>query len=197
MSTPDDDRWKTQHVHQQAMIQRRLEAAKIPLRYREARVPEWLDFKEEDSYYLHGLQDSSKTHTMCAMLRTRALGYYGAERQVEFTTVDHLLENLKRGFGGGREDALEAVHVYIEHYETVPVLGIDDLGAERVTDWTLGVLTSIINTRYNELRPTYFTSNLTVEDLAAQFSERIASRIQGWCQVIKMKESGHRARKEE
>ena len=43
---------------------------------------------------------------------------------------------------------------------------LDDLGAERLTDWVEETMSLIVNTRYNERRPTIFTSNY--EDIPAK-----------------------------
>jgi DNA replication protein DnaC len=40
------------------------------------------------------------------------------------------------------------------------VLVLDDLGAEKSSDWTLSMLYHVINERYNERRTTIITSNL-------------------------------------
>jgi DNA replication protein DnaC len=39
------------------------------------------------------------------------------------------------------------------------LLVLDDLGAERLTDWVEETMSMIVNTRYNERRATIFTSN--------------------------------------
>ena len=40
------------------------------------------------------------------------------------------------------------------------LLVLDDLGAERTSEWVQETLGLVVNTRYNERRPTIFTSNL-------------------------------------
>ena len=47
-----------------------------------------------------------------------------------------------------------------------PLLGadllvLDDLGAERTSEWVQETLGLVVNTRYNAKRPTIFTSNLS------------------------------------
>src|SRR5213079_2434286 len=42
---------------------------------------------------------------------------------------------------------------------TAELLVLDDLGAEKTSDWVEETLNLIVNTRYNERRPTLFTSN--------------------------------------
>jgi DNA replication protein DnaC len=70
---------------------------------------------------------------------------------------------------------------FLDRLAQVDLLHIDDLGAERRTEWVLEQLYSIVNTRYEEQRATLITSNLTIEDLRAQLGERIVSRLEGMC----------------
>lgn len=46
------------------------------------------------------------------------------------------------------------------------ILVLDDLGRERVSDWTGEVIYALVNARYEALRPTIVTSNLTSAELA-------------------------------
>ena len=42
---------------------------------------------------------------------------------------------------------------------TADLLVLDDLGAEKTSEWVEETMNLIVNTRYNERRPTMFTSN--------------------------------------
>lgn len=44
---------------------------------------------------------------------------------------------------------------------------LDDLGREKVTDWTAETLYALVNARYEAMLPTVVTSNLTAQELAA------------------------------
>lgn len=66
----------------------------------------------------------------------------------------------------------------------VPVLALDDLGAERPTDWAREQLTTLIDARYEHGRPTIVTTNYAVGDLARRLGhddpvvgQRIVSRL--------------------
>lgn len=59
------------------------------------------------------------------------------------------------------------------------VLLIDDIAAERRTDWTADVLARVIDRRHNDRRTTIITANLTTEALAAWVGERAWSRLSG------------------
>jgi len=61
-------------------------------------------------------------------------------------------------------------------------LVLDDIGVEMSTDWAYQVLYLIIGDRYNEMRPTIITSNLSLSALGKKFGDtRIPSRIEGMC----------------
>jgi DNA replication protein DnaC len=71
------------------------------------------------------------------------------------------------------------------------LLVLDDLGAERTTDWVDETLNLIVNTRYNERRVTLFTSNyrdsddLTdLESLQVRIGMRMYSRVHEMCEFL-------------
>ena len=64
---------------------------------------------------------------------------------------------------------------------TVELLHLDDLGAERQTDWVLEQLYSIVNTRYEDKRSVVITTNFAPPELAQQIGERTVSRLVEMC----------------
>lgn len=71
------------------------------------------------------------------------------------------------------------------------LLVLDDLGAERLTDWVEETMNLIVNTRYNDRRPTVFTSNYEdvpdVSDLDAlrvRVGFRMHSRLREMCEFL-------------
>lgn len=73
------------------------------------------------------------------------------------------------------------------------LLVLDDLGAERPTDWVEETMNLIVNTRYNDRKPTIFTSNYeTVADaddrdvflLQERVGFRIYSRLREMCEFL-------------
>ena len=72
----------------------------------------------------------------------------------------------------------ERSHVdLLDRLTAVDLLHIDDVGAERTTDWVLEELYSIVNARYEDQRSMVITTNLYPDDLAAQIGDRIVSRL--------------------
>lgn len=57
------------------------------------------------------------------------------------------------------------------------LLVLDDLGAERPTDWVEETMNLIVNTRYNHRRVTVFTSNYPVEVVPGSPAEELKERV--------------------
>lgn len=152
----------------------------------------------DDGIMLSGNTGCGKTHLAIAMLRQvvdekltplRLPGQPPVNKspiRAEFITVPKLLLNLRASFGGkgkisshnGDEiDASESE--IIDHYSCCDFLVLDDLGAEKTTDFALSSLYILIDNRVNELRPTIVTTNLSLAEIEAKMDGRIASRLSG------------------
>jgi DNA replication protein DnaC len=69
----------------------------------------------------------------------------------------------------------------IDQLTSVDLLHLDDLGAERQTQWVLEQLYSIVNARYEDEKAIVVTTNLEPEPLAEQIGKRTVSRIFEMC----------------
>jgi DNA replication protein DnaC len=111
--------------------------------------------------------------TALAMIVSKAA--IDAGHTVAIYSCPRLLSVIRESIdGGGMLD-------FLDRLAQVDLLHIDDLGAERRTEWVLEQLYSIVNTRYEEQRSTLVTSNLDIDALTAQVGERIVSRLEGMC----------------
>ena len=63
------------------------------------------------------------------------------------------------------------------HHRGHAILHIDDLGAEKQTEWVLEQLYALINERYERRSPIVVTTNLSQEQLEQQIGERTVSRL--------------------
>jgi DNA replication protein DnaC len=88
-------------------------------------------------------------------------------------TTPALLGTLRGMMNTQRSDA-DRTEEFIQQLSVVPVLVLDDLGTEKLSDWSESVLFRIIDSRYTTRRPLLVSSNLTLERLG---SERLASRL--------------------
>ena len=70
------------------------------------------------------------------------------------------------------------------------LLVLDDLGAERLTDWVEETMHLVVNTRYNERRPTLFTTNYEdvseqeMDSLCVRVGYRLLSRLREMCEFL-------------
>ena len=69
----------------------------------------------------------------------------------------------------------------VDSLSAVDLLHLDDLGAERATEWVLEQLYAIVNARYEDQRSLVITTNLDPDQLADQLGPRIVSRIREIC----------------
>lgn len=80
------------------------------------------------------------------------------------------------------DGGLEEVSHMIESLVEVPVLVLDELGAERMRstydeDWAVSQLDAIVDGRYNDMRPTWWTTNLDGGAMMARYGGRMFSRL--------------------
>ena len=92
------------------------------------------------------------------------------------------LEDLRDSYDGKDSDFEQVLSMV----KSCKLLIIDDIGAERVTDWVRERMVSIINTRVSNNLSTIYTSNLSPEELKEELGDRISSRVLGSSQVIEI-----------
>ena len=81
---------------------------------------------------------------------------------------------------GGEEETL------LQTAAGADLLILDDLGTEYISQLTISVLYELINTRMLCHRPTIYTSNIVDSSIfEARYTEKVASRILGSCQIFK------------
>jgi DNA replication protein DnaC len=118
--------------------------------------------------------------TSLAMLVSKAA--LEAGRSVAIYSMPRLLADIKETY----EDRSE--HSYMQLFDRlvgVDLLHIDDLGAEKRTEWVLEQVYSIINERWQEQRSIVVTTNLIdVDELRDQIGPRTVSRLHEMCELI-------------
>ncbi len=68
----------------------------------------------------------------------------------------------------------------------VQLLILDDIGAEKSSEWVQETLFVLINYRYEHMLPTIFTSNCSLKELEEKVGKRITSRMIEMCRCIRM-----------
>lgn len=69
----------------------------------------------------------------------------------------------------------------LRSYRTADLLLIDDLGAAKHSEWVEETTYRLINGRYEDMKPSIFTTNLPLADLREGVGDRIASRLVEIC----------------
>jgi DNA replication protein DnaC len=112
--------------------------------------------------------------TTLAMLVSKAA--LDAGRSVAIYSLPRLLNLLREAMNseGGLLD-------FMDRLTAVDLLHIDDLGAEKSSDWVLEQLYSIVNARYESERAIIATTNLMPDELSEALGQRTVSRLVEIC----------------
>ena len=108
--------------------------------------------------YLHGNFGCGKTYLISALFNELSK----KRISTEIVYFPELLSEIKGDF--------DTYGDKMEYLENVDLLLIDDIGAEKCTEWSRDeILGTILNKRMNNYKTTFFTSNLDMESLMQHF----------------------------
>lgn len=146
--------------------------ARLPIiKYFKKFMDEYKNGASPKGIYLVGSFGSGKTYLISALFNEMA------KQNVRSATVYYpeFLRDLKASFSSDFKEKFEYV-------KKVPLLLLDDIGAENSTSWARDeILGPILQYRMEQHLPTFFTSNLTLEELEVNLSETntAASQVKG------------------
>lgn len=110
--------------------------------------------------YLHGSFGSGKTFLIASLLNELVNKKHA---KIEIVYFPELLRNMKEDFS--------LVEDKLNYLQNIDILLIDDIGAENVTSWGRDeILGTILQYRMNNKLTTFFTSNLTINELEQHLS---------------------------
>jgi DNA replication protein DnaC len=111
--------------------------------------------------------------TALAMIVSKAAAEAG--RSVAIYSLPRLLARIRRTY-----DAEAGEDSYLDFFNrltSVDLLHVDDLGAEKRSDWVLEQLYAIVDERYQSKRSVVVTTNLDQTELEHQIGPRTVSRL--------------------
>lgn len=115
--------------------------------------------KNMKGLYLHGNFGCGKTFLLSALLNELKQ----KRIKCEIVYFPQMLRDLKGDF--------DSFGAKMDYYQNVDILLIDDIGAEKVTSWGRDeILGTILQHRMENKLTTFFTSNLTIEELEHHLS---------------------------
>lgn len=185
-------RWQTLRDARKNNFEAYIEACGVPELFRTTK--ETIDGR---SLYITGDCGVGKTYTAVSIMRGFAKNLSCGNFVTPFgnlpifVNVPELLMKIRTCFNSDSKTTEEAM---LWKYFDTKLLVLDDLGAEKTSEWALQSLYVIINKRGSEKRQTIITSNLTLNEINDKLSDRIASRIRGMCNIVVMKGKDRRLR---
>jgi len=143
-------------------------------------VREYVDGLEDNIAKGHGLWlmgDVGTGKTSLAMLVSKLA--LEAGRSVAIYSLPKLLARIRRTYDA--ETGEQSYSDFFDRLTSVDLLHVDDLGAEKRSDWVLEQLYAIVNDRYESERAMIVTTNLDQGALEEQIGARTVSRLVEIC----------------
>jgi len=152
-------------------------------------------FEGHDSLFIHGKVGTGKTWLAAALMREQARSRERMDEHgnsimylddARFISLPELAIEIRDTMGNSSSDSESKI---ISRYTKVKTLFLDDIGAEKVSDYIKSILFLIMERRNTMLGGrTVITSNLSLRELDKEHGARIASRISEMCRggIVKM-----------
>ncbi len=91
-----------------------------------------------------------------------------------YSNVYDIFTRVKSTYRKNSEDSESNI---IAQYSTAGLLIIDEIGVQSGTDFESNIIFRIINRRYEEMKPTFIISNLSMSDLEGYIGQRTVDRF--------------------
>ncbi len=158
-----------------------MQGAGIPSRFLELETEKGKTLQEviknsPRGIYCWGGAGTGKTVFACSVARELLKDL----KSVHFVSSPDMVMNLQDKYKKEGESAYD----FLKAIAKKEVLIIDDLGAEKTTEFVKQAFYFLINEREQWQRQTIITSNYPLSTLNQQIDERVSSRISGMCDVL-------------
>ncbi len=179
VSGQQSDEYEEKRKEQEERTRIAMEFKKIPEKYREIITDKPIEGLIGKNLFLWGKCGRGKT----------VLGLSVAKESIRkgqsimYLSFPKFIMDMQSIF----RDENKILSVETKKVATFPgILFIDDLGAEKLTEFVRQITYFIINEREQWRLPLIITSNFSLGELCDQIDPRIASRIAGMCTVLEV-----------
>ncbi|MBQ9019391.1 MAG: primosomal protein DnaI [Bacilli bacterium] len=142
--------------------------SRIPIiKYFKEFMDHYNDLEKPKGVYLTGSFGSGKTYLISCLFNEMA------KKGIKSAAVYYpeFLVNLKGSFSRAKDSEDRSFEEKREYIKRIPLLLLDDIGAENTSNWSRDeVLGPILQYRMENHLPTFFTSNLTLDELEKSLS---------------------------
>lgn len=162
------------------------ERANIPLRYLDVKPSsKYRHFVDSDKGVLFlGGVGTGKTYELVALIKNLIL----SEKKVRFRTFGEICRQIRDAVGDNTYTEL------YNKYLSADVFVIDDLGIENSTTFIKEFIYNLINDLYNNRKVVLITTNLSSAELLSNYTQRVVSRLNEMCGVVKLEGNDRRNR---
>jgi len=140
-------------------------------------IKEFFEKKDHIGFFIQGEPGVGKTFVAYAIFKyINDLG--GPVRLIK--AID-IIDAVKAGYNVSGEKTLyqqDMEYFLVDLAKFKGVLIVDDIGTEKFSEAVITEYYRIVNERYEEMRPTIYTSNFGLGELSDKVGDRIVSRIQ-------------------
>ena len=148
-------------------------------------VDQWPKQKQTgDGLLISGGPGCGKSHLAAAIVNE--LLSRGAA--AVFANVPDVLGRLRRTYGGSGESETRILNALVD----ADLLVLDDVGAQKWSEWVEETLYYIVNSRYGAKLPIIITTNAEPQDLGDAIGFRTQSRIEETCAMLINKAPNYR-----
>jgi len=130
--------------------------------------------------YLFGGAGSGKSHLASWVLQERLKN--DKKSDIAYVNLVDLLITMQGNFDTNNRQNV----IYLENLIDIDLLVLDDLGAEKTSEWSNSILYFIIDGRYSRLKQTIITTNYGEAELAKRIGDRLLSRINEMCKIFQL-----------
>ena len=134
-----------------------------------------------DGLYIEGTNGTGKTHLAAAI----ALQLINEGIPVICKTSNDLLLDIKKAY----DNAGTTENQVLDAYRDVDLLVVDDLGKEQCSEWSMSILYTILNDRYEAMKPTIITTNYNVDGLVKALTPRGSDSAKAVAIISRLKDT--------